>query len=51
LRFHQVVDAEVVSLLPGMERPSGNVVVFQGRDMVEVARLMDAITNMNQVRP
>ena len=51
LRFHQVVDAEVVSLLPGMERPSGNVVVFQGRDMVEVARLMEAITNMNQVRP
>jgi D-amino peptidase len=51
LRFHNVVDAEVISLLPGVERPFGNVVVFQGRDMVEVARFLEAIGNMNQVEP
>jgi len=46
LRFHNVVDAEAISLLPGVERPFGNVVVLQGRDMVEVARFLEAIGNM-----
>lgn len=51
IRFDAIVNAEVVALLPGVERPSGNVIVFRGRDMIEVARFVSAITNMNQVAP
>src|SRR5262245_3961044 len=46
IRFNEVVVAEVVAMLPGVERPAGNVIVFQGRDMVEVSKFFEAISNI-----
>ena len=46
IRFNEIANAEVVAMLPGVERPSGNVIVFQGRDMVEVSRFFEAISNI-----
>jgi D-amino peptidase len=46
VRFNEIVNAEVVAMLPGVERPSGNVIVFQGRDMVEVSKFFEAISNI-----
>ena len=40
LGMMQGVDASFV------ERPSGNVIVFQGRDMVEVSKFFEAISNI-----
>jgi D-amino peptidase len=51
IRFNNTVDAEVVSYLPGVERPAGNAIVFTGRDMVEVSRFFQAIENINRVAP
>lgn len=51
LRYKDTVDAEVVSFLPGVERPSGRVVVFTGRDMVEVSRFLEAVEGINRVAP
>ena len=44
IRFNDIVNAEVVAMLPGVERPAGNVIVFQGRDMVEVSKFFEAIS-------
>ena len=38
IRFNDVVIAELVSYLPGVERTSGNTIVFTGRDMTEVSK-------------
>ena len=46
IRFNSTVTAEVVAMLPGVERPAGNVIVFQGRDMVEVSKFFEAISNI-----
>jgi len=46
IRFNDSVNAEVVSYLPGVERPAGNVIVFTGRDMVEVSRFFQAVENI-----
>jgi len=46
IRFNEVVVAEVVAMLPGVERPAGNVIVFQGRDMIEVSKFFEAISNI-----
>ena len=46
IRYNSVVEAEVVAMLPGVERPAGNVVVFRGRDMVEVSKFFEAISNI-----
>jgi len=46
IRFNDIVNAEVVAMLPGVERPAGNVIVFQGRDMVEVSKFFEAISNI-----
>jgi D-amino peptidase len=46
IRYNAVVEAEVVSMLPGVERPSGNVIEFRGRDMVEVSKFFEAISNI-----
>jgi D-amino peptidase len=43
IRFNDAVNAEVVSYLPGVERPAGNVIVFTGRDMIEVSRFFQAV--------
>jgi D-amino peptidase len=44
IRFNDIVNAEVVAMLPGVERPAGNVIVFSGRDMVEVSKFFEAIS-------
>ncbi len=44
IRFNDIVNAEVVAMLPGVERPAGNVIVFQGRDMIEVSKFFEAIS-------
>ena len=46
IRFNATVTAEVVAMLPGVERPAGNVIVFQGRDMTEVSKFFEAISNI-----
>jgi D-amino peptidase len=46
IRYHSIVEAEVVAMLPGVERPAGNVIVFHGRDMVEVSKFFEAISNI-----
>ena len=51
IRFNDSVNAEVVSYLPGVERPAGNVIVFTGRDMIEVSRFFQAVENINRVAP
>lgn len=51
IRFNDAVNAEVVSYLPGVERPAGNVIVFTGRDMIEVSRFFQAVENINRVAP
>ncbi len=46
IRYNAVVEAEVVAMLPGVERPAGNVIEFRGRDMVEVSKFFEAISNI-----
>lgn len=46
VRFNDAVVAEIASYLPGVERPTGNTVVFMGRDMVEVSKLKAVLTNL-----
>ena len=40
IRFNDVVIAELVSYLPGVERKSGNTIVFTGRDMTEASKFI-----------
>jgi D-amino peptidase len=44
IAFKQIVLAEVVSYLPGVERPSGKTIVFTGKDMLEVSRFFGAVS-------
>lgn len=46
IRYNAVVEAEVVAMLPGVERPAGNVIEIRGRDMVEVSKFFEAISNI-----
>jgi D-amino peptidase len=46
IRFNSTVTAEVVAMLPGVERPGGNVIVFQGKDMIEVSKFFEAVSNI-----
>jgi D-amino peptidase len=41
--FKDVVDAEVVSFFPGVERINGTTVLFTVRDMIEGSRFMEAL--------
>jgi D-amino peptidase len=43
IRFNDVVIAELASYLPGVERTSGNTIVFTGHDMSEVSRFLIAV--------
>ena len=47
ITFKDTVNAELVSYLPGVERPRGNAVVFTARDMLEAARFLEAVTGLN----
>jgi D-amino peptidase len=43
IRFNEIVIAEVSSYLPNVERPSGNTIVFTGRDMTEVSKFITVV--------
>jgi D-aminopeptidase len=46
IRFNDATIAELASYLPGVERPSGNTIVFTGRDMTEVSKFNAVVTNL-----
>ena len=46
VRFNDAVIAELASYLPGVERPSGNTIVFTGRDMTEVSKFTEVVTSL-----
>jgi D-amino peptidase len=45
--FKQTVNAEVVSYLPGVERPKGDTILFTGRDAIEVSKFLSAMMFVN----
>jgi D-amino peptidase len=45
--FKNIVDAELVSDLPGVERPNGRTIVFKASDMIEASRFLEAVLGMN----
>ena len=47
ITFKDTVNAELVSYLPGVERPRGNAIVFTARDMVEAAKFLEAVLGLN----
>jgi D-aminopeptidase len=47
LTFKNVIDAELVSFLPGVQRPRGNETILRARDMIEASRFLEAITQLN----
>ncbi len=47
ITFKDTVNAELVSYLPGVERPRGNAVVFTARDTLEAAKFLEAVMNLN----
>jgi len=46
ITFQDVVNAELASYLPGVERPRGNAIVFTPRDMVEASKFLQAVTHL-----
>jgi len=47
ITFKDAVTAEIVSYLPGVERPRGNAIIFTARDMLEASRFLEAILDLN----
>lgn len=47
ITYKQTVNAEVVSYLPGVERSTGDTIVFTGRDTIEATRFLAAVAMMN----
>ena len=45
--FKNIVDAELVSELPGVERPRGSTIVFKAHDMIEGSKFLEAVLGMN----
>ena len=45
--YKRTVDAEIAALLPGVDRPQGNTIAISLKDMVEVARFLEALLEMN----
>jgi D-amino peptidase len=46
IRFNDLVIAELASYLPGVERTSGNTIVFTGRDMTEVTKFTKVVLSL-----
>jgi D-amino peptidase len=46
IRFNAVGTAELASYLPGVERMSGNTIVFTGRDMTEASKFIAVVTSL-----
>ncbi len=47
ITYKKTVTAEIVSYLPGVERPQGSTIVFTARDMIEAAKFFEAISDLN----
>lgn len=45
--FKQVLDAEVFSYLPNVQRPEGHTILFTGHNMVDVTKFLAAILLLN----
>jgi D-aminopeptidase len=45
--FKRVIDAEVASYLPGVERPRGNAISYSAHDTIEAAKFYRAILSLN----
>jgi D-amino peptidase len=45
--FKELHDAEIVSYIPGVERPKGNEVVFTARDMTEATKFLQVLTRLH----
>ncbi|MFQ5817008.1 MAG: M55 family metallopeptidase, partial [Terriglobia bacterium] len=50
IAFKSIVDAELLAMLPGVERPQGNVVRFRARDMVEASKFVTVALFFNRPR-
>ena len=46
VRFNEIVKAEVASYIPGVERISGNTIVFTTPDMATASQLLEAIDSL-----
>ena len=46
LVFENPVIAELVSFLPGIERPKGNTIVFTARDMTEASKFLEVVMHL-----
>jgi len=47
LTLYDTVVAEVAAYLPGIERPRGNQIAFNARDMPEASRIMRAVASLH----
>ena len=47
LTLYDTVVAEVAAYLPGIERPHGNQIAFNARDMLEASRIMRAVASLH----
>ena len=46
IRFHDAIQAEIVSYLPQTKRTDGNTVLFMAKDMSEASRFEEAVSNI-----
>ncbi len=47
ITFKNIIDAELISYLPGVERPRGNAIVFKARDVIEASKFLEGVLGMN----
>ncbi len=47
ITFKDTVNAEMLSWLPGVERPRGNAIVFTARDMIEASKFLSVVMDLN----
>jgi D-aminopeptidase len=50
IRFKDPIVAEVISYLPGVQRPTGDTIVFSAGDMTQASRFLEAISSIS-VKP
>ena len=44
--MNDLLIAELASYLPGVERPTGNTIVFTGRDMTEISKFSTVVMSL-----
>ena len=50
IRFKEAIVAELVSYLPGVQRPVGDTIIFTALDMAEASRFLQVVSSID-VRP